>query len=200
MRRKRIILLILCSLICLACTEAQETAHQVRLSISKYGFSIGVPEDWNGGLGPSGLPVFFNYQPSAEIGAGALPQGGAILSMMTNERGHRKWASVKTPSDWARYDKQRANAKTIAMRRLELPVSTTISQALVLSFDWSALESDERQQHEFNIYWVFDGKLFAAHLLCASGDPKTQEYERLVIETVQSIRPVGDPTPEKGHP
>jgi len=160
-----------------------------RFISEKYGFSIAVPVGWL--VDPSNdTPMYFSFSPAQGQEFNhqlRLPRGGAVISVVAQEdlpgppRSLRDWAAADARGDYARDP---------PIRDLEMPSASGISEALISFHDTPVFGPDDQSQHTVSIFWEFGGRRFAAHLLYPLNDPKAVRFERVLVDTVRSVRPL----------
>ncbi len=168
---------------------AQQSSASTTFRCSRYGFSMQAPMGWNGSMGPHELPFFFNFTPSRGLGKGLLPDSGATINTVARDN------LPRTPGDdslagWARARQHNAIGGPYRGKSLQLPSVTGIGRALRVSFDTKTYSPTDQKQHKTSVYWEFNGKYFATHLFYIVGDPSALVYEHLLIEVLESVRPV----------
>jgi len=134
--------------------------------------------------------MFMSFDPREAPPQTKLPQGGALISIVAQEKlpGRNFGNSL---SEWATEDRKGiAAAGNPIITALELPPQTTITNAVISSFDTATFGPDDQAQHCVAAYWGFKSKLFAAYLYYVIGDPKAKAQEALFLQTLRSIRPL----------
>jgi hypothetical protein len=164
-----------------------------RYASQKYGFSISVPARWFLNQTRS-TPLFYSFDPSkTPMRQLDLPGGGAIISVVAAEElgGHpvRKMPSL---SAWAAADAHDLTSAdpNPAISTIVVPSESGIGRAIMMAYDIRAFAVDEQHQRSVNIYWEFKRGLFAAYLSYVVGDPKAAVYERVLLDTIRSVRPI----------
>jgi hypothetical protein len=158
--------------------------------VPTYGFSVEPPPGWLASMGKaSRLPIFVNAPLSKMQDLLRLPEGGAIINLLAWDSLPRRRGDESLVG-WAHVDAVNAAPATIGSRVLNVPPSTGISDAILVSFDEATFGPDDQTQHEISAYWTFRGKNFAAHLFYVVGDPKAAEYEGVLKGIVLSVRPL----------
>jgi len=163
-----------------------------RTFVSKtHGFSIEVPTGWHVATGKSDdLPLFANFPWSNLQSQGTLPKGGAtmhILSEADLPTRHRDYSLDK----WAEFDERSAIPETIVSHVFEMPGSSEVTRALLVSYDEATDGSPSPQQrHDVTIYWEFHRAKFATHLFYVVGDPNGQRYETELGALMRSLKPL----------
>ena len=153
---------------------------------------MAVPSGWHGAaLKSTDLPLFANFPWSSLQPQGfLLPKGGATIHVVAEAdlpEHHRDYSL----DEWAEFDERVAVADTVASRTLEMPQSTGVGRALMVSFDDATSgDSSEQQQHHVTVYWEFLGKRFASHLLYVVGDPNSKQHETRLMNLMRSIKPL----------
>jgi hypothetical protein len=194
-RITKILLLIATALAATGVADGQgrlEGSGAARRFISeKYGFSIAVPRGWL--VDPSkDTPVYFSFSPAEAEDFNRqlrLPRGGAVISLVAQES--LPMRSSRTLSDWAVADARGTSAESPSARPFETPTESGMTSAIVSSYDTATFGPDDRSEHHVSIFWEFREKRFAAHLLYPAHDPKGTEFEKVFLQTVRSIRPMG---------
>jgi hypothetical protein len=124
------------------------------------------------------------------MGRDILPAGGATIAV--NAQGELASRDGRESlQGWAERDADPGNPETVKEARVSLPDATGIASAISTSFDLKRYSADEQSQHEVNIYWSFQGNLFAAHLLYVATDPKAAKYETTLHSLIEGMRPIG---------
>ena len=160
-----------------------------RVLASLYGFSVEVPSGWSYRFGRDGLPVFVNFEWSKMQAQLRLPQGGATVNIVAWDTLLRRKGD-ESLAGWARLDAVNAAPGTFTSHDLHAPLSSKISEAILVSFDEATFGPDDQAQRQINAYWAFQPRRFAAHLSFVVGDPKGSEYENVLRDLVLSVRPL----------
>ena len=115
-----------------------------------------------------------------------LPKGGAVISIVAQEslRG-RQYHSL---SEWAEADARGVSAERPSIRPFELSADTGVAAAIISSYDSATFGPDDQSEHRLNIFWEFRQQLFVAHLLYPTHDARGAEFEKVLLDTVRSIR------------
>lgn len=182
----------------LACTaiagaghgRIEGSAHAKRFISDKYGFSMEVPEGW-GVSTTLDIPVFLFAPPSARFVQATIPEGGAVITMESQDSVTGTAQSATTPHSWARANADAFGVNPSPIEPFQFPAESGISCAVVCSYDEPSFSPDDRTQHSVGIFWESQQKLFAAHLNYNASDPKAPELQRVFVQTVRSYRPLG---------
>jgi len=160
-----------------------------RFISEKYGFSIAVPPGWHASL-ERDLPIYVNFTETRGPQQLTLPAHGATIVVVAQETlpGRRRLA--KSPSDWAEIDARGVSSGDPAISAMEMPKESGVSKATTSSYDEATFSADDQAQHSLAAFWEFDHKLFAAHLNYIVNDPDGPTLEKLLLETIRSIRPL----------
>jgi hypothetical protein len=162
------------------------TGQPKRFISDRFGFSVKVPPGWQVFVG-SDTPVYFNFPPP-ELGPGLdLPKGGATIDMDAQEDAHGKRRTA-TESEWIALET--GSSRVVSTSRVEMPPASGISDAVIVSRDLPVYALDDQKQREVSAYWRFRGGGFAAHVRYVQGDPKSSQYESILLDVVRSIRPL----------
>jgi hypothetical protein len=117
-----------------------------------------------------------------------LPTGGAVINVTAWDRLLRR-SGDESLAGWAHLDAVGAALGTMISHELDVPPSTEISEAILVSFDEATFGPDDQAQRGVSVYWAYRRQKFAAHLFYVVGDRKGVEYERVLRQIVLSIRP-----------
>jgi hypothetical protein len=159
----------------LAASSGGATKHFV----SQLGFELDVPGAWNIEVPPSGVPVFFNYDPSRGLPQGMFPGDGAEIYLIP-------FSSVsavrpaKTIDEWIAGN-YRSNYANVSRR--PVPDIGRASRVVEVESDFRRSESDPEPQHEISYYFVFNGSMFRLRLLYWRDD-RNGEHLRAVARTM----------------
>lgn len=170
--------------------EGRGTAQ--RFISEKYGFSLAVPQGWSTRLSHDQIPVYVNYPDSRALPQLRLPRGGAMIGIVAKETllGRRSGNSLP---EWAANDMRiETDGTPTSPEPFEMPGQSDAKDAIILSYDSAIFGAGEQKQHCVAIYWEFKERPFAAYLHYIAGDPKAVALARVFVNTVRSLRPLGD--------
>ena len=157
-----------------------------RFVSEKYQFSIAIPRGWGASFDRD-TPLFVSYPASRALPQGKLPLGGANISIVPLDAYHS--TKTLTLNEWATADARGDFAHSTPVRELEMPPESGVVAAIISSHDTPTFGPDDQAQHTVNVFWKFNGNLFAAHLFYPAHDAKGPGFEKVFLDTLRSIRP-----------
>lgn len=173
-----------------ACQGRVEPHGAIRRFISeKYDFSMAVPPGW-GVSTELDTPVFFYSPPSATFGQATIPKGGATITVEARASESGLVKSARNPDEWARLDAQAFGSGSASIKPVQMPKESGASNAVLSSYDEPTLSRDQEKVRSVGVFWQFDGTLFAAHLRYNQGDPSALQFEKVLLQTIGSMRPL----------
>jgi hypothetical protein len=180
----------------------------IRFVSEAYAFSFVVPQGWFHTSSDSSnarlLTELFSFNPEealrrlGRIVVGGLPEppkGGAIVDVITEEGLMGPSSRRMSPPELAaEYWKKQPNhdqlAHSPAILAVEMPPESEVSGAIRAAFDVEPYALNLHVQRHVIVCWRFKQRSFVADLQYLKGDPSGPTFEKTLLETVPSIRPL----------
>jgi hypothetical protein len=156
----------------------------------KYGFSMVVPSGW-GVSAKLDTPVFFYAPSSGRFVQASIPKGGAVITVEPHDAVSGQGRSATTPRGWALADTRAVASGDPSIEPFLMPRESGASGAVTSSYEEATFSPDQQTQHSVAIFWEFEQKLFAARLNYNANDPRGLTFERVFLQIVRSVRPLG---------
>lgn len=154
-----------------------------RIISKRYGFSVVFPRGWYVYEGAH-LPLFFNYSAEKALPQGRLRPGMAEIDFMDCLI-LREVATVPSCSE---HEVVVNIGATPERKEISGPAAIGSPRALQFSYDQRQMGNMDRL-HYVTVYWEYRGRVLGAELSYRMGDPSGSQYERVLLEIVQSFRP-----------
>jgi hypothetical protein len=150
---------------------------------------MAVPVGWGVSISLD-TPVLFYAASSEKFVQANIPLGGAVMVVTAHDTTSGNQRTATTPEAWARAE-TRALASTVPpIEPFEFPKESGVVLGVICSYVEPTFSPDQRAQRSVAIYWAFDQKLFSAHLNYNSNEPNGPTFEKVLLQTIRSIRPL----------
>jgi hypothetical protein len=149
----------------------------------KYGFSVVRPRNWFVLL-TGDTPVFFTYGPEAVPPDASVPPGGASIWLRAGSLG--PLPAPTTLSAWA----QKVVAEGHGSDAREHSIEGPGVPGLQVVFLQLPLGSPGDVIKDVVLAWKWRNTIYGAQLTYHDGDPRSDEYEKALVELMRSFKPL----------
>jgi hypothetical protein len=129
--------------------------------------------------------LYFNFRPDKYPDPLSLPPGGVMLDVV----GAPLSLKSAPPGEWALIDADRSVPESYVEKTIHLEKNIEINKLLWTEFDLRGLPSAQ-SQHQVNVYWTYQGRLFAIHFTTPAASFQELRCRELVAGLLQGLRPL----------